>query len=278
MVGPLMSLLNTAPTLARASAAMMKIESLGLSITGPPIKQTGHLDSPSQWRRLELKGVTHTYHGEDEDESFTLGPLDLALLPADIVFITGGNGSGKTTFVKLLSGLYTPEAGEIRLDGEPITEQNIDDYRQLFSVIFSDFYLFESLKGFDIEELDAKVNEYLAQLQLNKKLKVKDGRLSTVDLSQGQRKRLALLTAYLEDRPVYVFDEWAADQDPKFKETFYHALLPELKQRGKTVLVITHDDRYYDVADRIIKLDYGRVDYDRRLKQPHYASLGIAGT
>jgi putative ATP-binding cassette transporter len=93
---------------------------------------------------------------------------------------------------------------------------------------------------------------------------VREGAFSTLALSQGQRKRLALLTAYLEDRPIYLFDEWAADQDPQFKEIFYHHLLPELRARNKTVLVITHDDRYYDVADRLIKLDYGKLVYDGR--------------
>jgi len=129
-------------------------------------------------------------------------------------------------------------------------------------VVFSDFHLFESLLGLDGPKLDERAREYLAQLKLTHKVEVKDGALSTLDLSQGQRKRLALLTAYLEDRPVYLFDEWAADQDPLFKEVFYYQLLPELKARGKTIVVISHDDHYYHVADRIVKLEYGQVDYE----------------
>jgi putative ATP-binding cassette transporter len=111
-------------------------------------------------------------------------------------------------------------------------------------------------------KLDDKAREYLVKLQLNHKLDVKEGVLSTTQLSQGQRKRLALLTAFLEDRSIYLFDEWAADQDPTFKQTFYDSLLPELKARGKTVIVISHDDRYYDVADRLIKLEDGKLEYD----------------
>src|SRR4029450_6688968 len=140
----------------------------------------------------------------------------------------------------------------IVLDGKVVTDETRDAYRQLFSVVFSDFHLFETLLGLETTELDEKAREYLRQLQLNHKVKVTDGKLSTTDLSQGQRKRLALLTAYLEDRPLYVFDEWAADQDPDFKEIFYLDLIPALKARGKTIIVITHDDKSYSVADRIV--------------------------
>jgi len=58
---------------------------------------------------------------------------------------------------------------------------------------------------------------------------------------------------------VYLFDEWAADQDPVFKKVFYTQLLPELKARGKAVLVISHDERYFGAADRVIRLDYGKL-------------------
>ena len=129
----------------------------------------------------------------------------------------------------------------------------------IFSAVFADFYLFDNLLGLNTANLDTQAAEYLEQLHLNHKVKIKNGVLSTTAVSQGQRKRLALLTAYLEDRPFYLFDEWASDQDPTFKKVFYHQLLPELKARGKTVLVITHDDQYFDVADRIIKLDYGKL-------------------
>ncbi|BDI14299.1 hypothetical protein ANSO36C_01010 [Nostoc cf. commune SO-36] len=144
-----------------------------------------------------------------------------------------------------------------------ISEENREWYRQHFSVVFSDFYLFEELLGLKNSDLDAQAKKYLKQLQLDHKVKVENGQLSTTSLSQGQRKRLALLTAYLEDRPIYLFDEWAADQDPVFKEIFYTQLLPELRSRGKTVLVISHDDHYFHLANRIIKLDYGQIEYDK---------------
>ncbi|HWW74430.1 MAG TPA: cyclic peptide export ABC transporter [Pyrinomonadaceae bacterium] len=264
MMTPLNITMNSLPMLARASVSLGKVETLGLSLDAHREEgESSAEDAGVEWGKLELVDVSHSYRGEREDETFTLGPLSLEFRPGELVFITGGNGSGKTTLVKLLTGLYVPEGGEIRIDGVPVTAAARDAYRQRFSVVFSDFHLFESLLGVDGPDLDEKARHYLKQLHLNNKVRVKDGKLSTIALSQGQRKRLALLTAYLENRPVYIFDEWAADQDPQFKEIFYYDLLPALKARGKTVLVISHDDRYYHMADRIIKLDYGQIQSDK---------------
>ena len=265
MMTPLEIILNTLPELGQANVAVQKIDALGLSLEADSTEADVTAQPEPSWGCLELIGVTHAYYRERESGSFKLGPLDFCLHPGELVFITGGNGSGKTTLVKLLAGLYAPEAGEIRLEGKPITDETREYYRQHFSVVFSDFYLFETLLGMREPELDSTARDYLAQLQLDQKVEISGGALSTIDLSQGQRKRLALLTAYLEDRSIYIFDEWAADQEPVFKEIFYSELLPNLKARGKLVIVISHDDRYYHVADRIIKLDYGRIDYDRRL-------------
>ena len=265
MMTPLEIVLNTLPELGQANVAAQKIDALGLSLEADSTEVESTTRPEPSWGCLELIGVTHAYYRERESGSFKLGPIDLCLRPGELVFVTGGNGSGKTTLVKLLVGLYAPEAGEIRLGGDPITDETREDYRQHFSAVFSDFYLFETLLGLREPKLDSVARDYLAQLQLDQKVEINAGVLSTIDLSQGQRKRLALLTAYLEDRSIYVFDEWAADQEPVFKEIFYCELLPKLKARGKLVIVISHDDRYYHVSDRIIKLDYGRVDYDRRL-------------
>lgn len=262
MRGPIEVLIGRLPDLSRAAVAVRKLENLGLSLAREAREAEAPLvDRPvASWQRLDLVGVTHTYRREQEEGDFTLGPIDLCFRPGELHFLIGGNGSGKTTLAKLLVGLYVPEGGEILLDGKSVTDADRDLYRQLFSVVFSDFYLFESLLGFRQEEVDVRSAEYLAKLHLERKVKVDHGTLSTLDLSQGQRKRLALLTAYLEDRPIYLFDEWASDQDPVFKEVFYHQLLPGLKERGKTVIVISHDDRYYGIADRITKLDYGQID------------------
>jgi putative pyoverdin transport system ATP-binding/permease protein len=256
-------ILNTLPQLSRANVALRKTEELGFTLSSQGVEKVADEEaSPQNWRSLELRSVTHVYHREGEGDDFVLGPLDLNFKPGELVFIVGGNGSGKTTLVKLLTGLYMPEQGHILLDGRPIGDVDKEFYRQHFSAVFSDFYLFDQMLGLVHPELDRHAREYLAQLKLSHKVEIVDGKLSTTDLSQGQRKRLGLLTAYLEDRPIYVFDEWAADQDPQFKAVFYTRLLPDLKARGKTVFVITHDDRYYKVADRIIKLDDGQIASD----------------
>ena len=178
----------------------------------------------------------------------------------ELIFIVGSNGSGKSTLAKLMTGLYAPQSGEILLDGLPVNETNIEWYRQHFATTFADVYLFDRYLGLEDRQLDPEIQKYLQEFQLDRKVRVTNGVLSTIDLSQGQRKRLALLTAFLEDRPIYLFDEWAADQDPAFREIFYAQMLIELKKRNKLVIVITHDDRYFHLADRILKLNYGRVE------------------
>lgn len=263
VMGPLTAILNLLPTMGRAKIALQHVEELRATLAAGGTDMIDDQSEPSRgWQLLELDSVTHAYHREGEEGSFTLGPIDLDFRRGELVYLVGGNGSGKTTLAKLLTGLYAPESGQIRLDGEPITHEKMEWYRQHFSVVFSDFYLFDRLLGIVSADLDGQAKEYLGKLQLAHKVQVKDGVLSTTNLSYGQRKRLALLTAYLEDRPFYVFDEWAAGQDPMFKELFYFHLLPELKRRGKTVLIISHDEKYFHLADRLIKLDYGKIDYN----------------
>jgi len=262
LMGPLAGVLSSLSVFGRANVAFEKVHELGVTLAAKPeqdLSLSNRLEPDGVFKSLELIGVTHSYHHEKEDNHFLLGPISLSFRPGELVFLAGGNGSGKSTFAKIVTGLYPPEGGEIRLNGRLITDRNRDDFRQLFSAVFSDFYLFESLLGLHSANLDAQAQEYLVQLHLEHKVTVRNGVLSTTALSQGQRKRLALLTAYLEDRPFYVFDEWASDQDPWFKEIFYTQLLPELKARDKTVLVITHDDRYFHLADRLHKLDYGKL-------------------
>lgn len=264
LMGPLAGVMGSLSVFGRASASLAKVDQLGLSLAAHTNEACplARPEPAADFTHLELAAVTRSYQHEKDDSNFVLGPVNLVFRPGEIVFLVGGNGSGKTTLAKLITGLYPPEAGEIRLDGRPITDANRDDYRQLFAAVFADFHLFENLLGLHAPDLDAQARGYLVQLHLDHKVHVRDGGLSTTRLSQGQRKRLALLTAYLEDRPFYVFDEWASDQDPVFKELFYAQLLPELKARGKAVLVITHDEPYFHLADRVLKLDYGKIRSD----------------
>ncbi|MFE9785545.1 ATP-binding cassette domain-containing protein [Nocardia salmonicida] len=239
----------------------------------PPHPHPAHPGAHPGGRQVDVNGKNWVDHGgtdvrplapppgldESDDAGFRLGPIDLVFEPGQITFIVGGNGSGKSTLAKLITGLYVPCSGSLSLNGERIDHDNIEWYRQNSSAVFTDFHLFEDYLGFDRPGIDADVQRYLDELQIAHKVTVQDGRLSTVDLSQGQRKRLALLTALLEDRQIYVFDEWAADQEPRFRDVFYHEILTDLKRRGKTVIVITHDDRYFDCADQLVKLDFGLV-------------------
>ena len=279
MITPLTMILNQIPAMERAYLSAERIEELGLSLKATkPENLASTPNAVTSWQRLDLVDVTHSYRQDGGSVDFELGPINLTLYPGELIFLIGGNGSGKTTLVKLLMGLYEPESGEIRVDDKPVTMNERDDYRQKFSVVFYDFYLFERLFGFNGNDVDAQSQKYLDRLQLSHKVEVKNGHLSTVDLSQGQRKRVALLNAYLEDRPIYIFDEWAADQDPQFKRIFYYELVPELKSRGKTVIVISHDDRYYGLADRLIKLESGKIEYDQPVAHPESVVASVAAS
>jgi len=260
--GPLQQVITSLSPLGRGGLSLAKLETLGIELHQDAEPEAPAGDRCAAWRRLELDGVTFTFRREAGDADFVLGPIDLVLRPGELVFLIGGNGSGKTSFAKLLVGLYEPESGEIRWDGERVDRAGLDRYRQGFSAVFCDFHLFDELPGTSGSDLDERSRRYLRELQLEGKVHIADGRLSTTSLSQGQRKRLALLSVYLENRPLYLFDEWAADQDPYFKEVFYRRLLPRLKAQGKTVLVISHDDRYFDVADRVVHFSEGQVVFD----------------
>lgn len=264
LMGPLAGVLSSFALFGRANIALRKVEELGarLQASKPDAPLVPGTIKNAPFESLELLEVTHTYRHEKSDSHFMLGPISLTFQPGELVFIVGGNGSGKSTLAKMITGLYVPESGTVRLNGETVTAANRDDYRQIFSTVFSDFFVFETLLGLEHPQLDARAREYLTTLNLERKVRVCDGAFSTTALSQGQRKRLALLTAYLEDRPFYLFDEWASDQDPQFKEFFYTRLLPDLRSSDKAVVVITHDDKYFHLADRVIKLDCGQVEME----------------
>ncbi len=278
MITPLEILLMNVPRANLAKVSARRIDEVIQALDNGQPRSTvvalppQHQAAP-ELLRLQLSGVLHRYYHEQHDEFFTMGPIDLSFTPGEVVFLVGGNGSGKTTLAKLLAGLYRPGEGSILLNGRPVTwqpgeegEQTVPDeqYRQLFATVFSDFHLFESLLETGGAELDARGNQLLEKLYLHHKVQIRDGAFTTRALSMGQRKRLALVVAVLEDRPFFIFDEWAADQDPVFKKVFYHEVLGQLRAAGKTVLVISHDDQYFHLADRMVRMDNGRVVFDGR--------------
>ena len=253
---PLIGAVAALPTLLAARVSLKKLAGLALAEAGEAIVPQG--DDLSGFQRLVLQGITYRYPDQDGLGGFAVGPLDLEIHRGDLIFVQGGNGSGKSTFARLLTGLYRPASGDILVDDVPVCDDNRVAYRQLFSSVFTDFHLFSRLlRGTGGDVPAAEVDQWLATLGMHHKVEHDGQRLSDVRFSQGQRKRLALLMAAVEQRDCLLLDEWAADQDPQFRQFFYHELLPALQSQGKTIIAITHDDHYFDRADRLLKMDAG---------------------
>lgn len=262
--GPLNVIVKSVPDVVGIKVSWNRIQNFVKTIAGIRIME---LDGPlknvlNSGRKFEVvetieaDNISFQYEGEIEDEvKYFIGPLNFVARAGEITFVIGGNGSGKTTLAKILTGLYTPDSGTISVNGETMDGKELGEY---FSVIFSDFYLFKSL--YTEEEITPeRTEELITLLRLQGKVTIESNKFSTINLSRGQSKRLALLQCYLEDRPVLLFDECAADQDPEFKHFFYRTLLPAMKELNKTLIVITHDDRYFNVADRVYKMEMGQI-------------------
>jgi len=265
LTGPITALVAWVQNYARANVAAEQIEDLmdALDQHVRPAAQRGARPLVLQgvpFRDIVFDHVVFDFVTTDGAVSFRLGPLDLTITAGETLFITGGNGSGKSTFLLLVTCLYFPTQGAVLIDGQRLSEANAEGYRDLFSTIFYDYHLFDRLYG--LPEVDRQLVEaLLTKLQLQDKTSIQAQRFTTLNLSSGQKRRLALLVMYLENKPICVFDEWAAEQDPEFRRYFYTTLLPELKAQGKTLLVVTHDEHYYDMAyvDHRLKLEEGRL-------------------
>lgn len=265
LIGPTTIIVNMIPLLNRVN---MAIEDLFLleaemdeAIASSPSQS---LDSSAflEFNEIIIDNLVFNYPNDD-GSTFSSGPFNEHINRGELLFIIGGNGSGKSTFLKLLTGLYYPVAGRITVDSTIIKEPAYPAYREIFSVIFTDFYLFDKFYGISDIKTE-KVNFWLEKMRMSHKVQYQDGGFTSTSLSTGQRKRLAFIASMLEEKPVLIIDEFAADQDPQFREYFYETLLPELKLMGKTVIAVTHDDHYFHVADRVLKMDEGRlVDYQQ---------------
>jgi putative pyoverdin transport system ATP-binding/permease protein len=268
VVGACFGLVQSIPILLNANAAAGRIDRLEEALRATLVDTERRvITAPKRFDRISMRNIQFRYMDRFSDTVFKIGPIDFDLQHGELVFITGGNGSGKSTFLRVLSGLYPPDSGEIVLDGRPVTDANRDEYRGLMSAIFFDYHLFQRLYG--IADADpADVNRLLTQFRLADKTALSDGEFRTLDLSGGQRRRLALIVSLLEKRPIMLLDEWTAEQDPEFRLKFYDELLPEMMRAGATIVVITHDDRYLDelhLPARRIKMDYGRIVEQRSM-------------
>jgi putative ATP-binding cassette transporter len=269
LIGPINLVISSIPNYFKVNIALSTLYQLEEmldakthhEVATPPIKH---------FEEISWEDVTFDYRDTENVSLFTVGPLSFSLKQGEIIFVIGGNGSGKSTLLKLITGLYYPDSGRIKADGELIGQERYDKYRELFSVIFADFHLFNRLYGMSDIDYD-RVAELLYLMNLESKTEVKKGEFSTINLSTGQKKRIAMIVALLEDRPIYIFDEWAADQDPGFKKYFYETLLQDLKAQGKTVIAVSHDDRFFHHADRILKMEYGKFvdDFAIHSTSPH---------
>jgi putative ATP-binding cassette transporter len=268
VVGACFGLVQSIPILLNANASADRIDRLEQALqTTLVIDERRAIVAQKRFERIEVRNIEFRYTDKFSDTVFKIGPIDFTLQSGELVFITGGNGSGKSTFLRVFSGLYPPDSGAILLDGGPVTDANRDEYRGLMSAIFFDYHLFQRLYG--IPDADpAEVGQLLTQFRLADKTSLTNGEFRTLDLSGGQRRRLALIVSLLEKRPIMLLDEWTAEQDPEFRRKFYDELLPELMQAGATIVVITHDDRYLDelhLPARRIKMDEGRIVEQRSM-------------
>jgi len=262
IIGPLTMVVGALPVFQNATHAINKMARLDAELDRAQEqardRDNGDVVVPPPFEEIRVDRLGFSYRDREGKPLFTVGPLSLTVTRGEILFLVGGNGSGKSTVFKLLTGLYYPDAGTIAVDGLDITSVGHRRYREMFSGIFTDYHLFVRLYGLANIE-DRQVYDLLRLMQLEHKTSWHDGHFENQELSTGQKKRLALIVSLLEDKPIYVFDEWAADQDPEFRKFFYDTLLPELKSRGKTVIAATHDDRYFYACDRVLKMEMGQI-------------------
>ena len=246
------------PMYVQASQALAEIDALEKKLEGAARVEVESDPWSGTPGRIAASQIEYDYPNANGDGTFSIGPIDLTVEPGEILFIVGGNGAGKSTLLKVLTGLYPPTRGALLAGDVHVRTHNVAAYREMISTIFSDFHLFSKVYGLlDVDP--AAVEELLRQMQMEHKTSFVAGRFTRQDLSTGQKKRLAMIVALLEERPILVLDEWAADQDPEFRRYFYQTWLPLLKQRGKTVIAVSHDDRYFHCADRVVTMEYGRI-------------------
>ena len=278
LLGPVNVVVGSIHDFTAMKVAVNRLKRFNKVINASENINLGHgdmTDFNTEFESIRFENVTFEYRNEEKGEVFKLKPLNLTIEKGESIFITGGNGSGKSTFIQLLTGLYLPISGNIYLNGHKITKENYPYYRDQISAIFTDNYLFsENYNDFDYAKLSDKLETLVAKMRLQDIFKYdkENGKVKT-KLSKGQQKRVALIYSLLEQKDVLILDEWAAEQDPVFREYFYRTLVPELKEMGKTLVAVTHDDVYFDCAERILKFNFGSIIEDTKYKAKQTDSL-----
>lgn len=262
IIGPLDSLVGSSPIFSRATAAIENLYKLEKSLeeasVEAQVKGKPKIKKFVPFQNITLENVVYKYKDKEDQPLFTVGPINLSIRQGEILFIVGGNGTGKTSLLRLITGLYSPQEGTLKLDEKKISLPDYPNYRELYSVIFWDFHLFDRLYGL-LDSDEERVNELLIKMQVEEKTEYEEGRFTNLELSTGQKKRLALIISILEDKEIFIFDEWTADQDPPFRKHFFEVLIKDLQKKGKTIIAVSHDDRYFHLADRVIKMEDGQV-------------------
>ncbi|MCC9018879.1 cyclic peptide export ABC transporter [Flavobacterium lipolyticum] len=257
LMGPIVSVMTIIPVMNRATVSLKKMNKLKEDLAKIEKPQNvSHKGQYKDFSDLKIRNYAFSF-GENQ---FSVGPINFDIKRNEVVFIYGGNGEGKTTFINTILNLYNLDNGEAYIDGKLVPLKELEKIKNLFAPVFSDFYLFDAFYGIADVDYD-KVNKYLKLFELEGKVQIKDGYFSTTNLSTGQRKRMALINVLLEDRPIIVLDEWAADQDPYFRHKFYTEIIATIvRDEDKTIIAITHDDRYYNTADTLLKMEYGKLE------------------
>lgn len=264
LIGPLSALLAAIPFIARVSVSQTRLAEFNECVDAYIDHRSNNLTADESGELIDeitFENVEYSFTHKVSGIGFTFGQVNLTIRKGETLFITGKNGSGKSTFLMLLTGLLQPTRGVIRIDGRTLPDGLLS---KQMAAVFVDAHLFtENYDDYDLRPTNTLLNEYATLLELTQQLDF-DEAMNRLDsnLSKGQRKRLAMIYALLEQKPILVLDEWAAEQDPYFKHYFYETILPRLKAAGKTIIAVTHDDRYFDQADRVIQFENGKLKED----------------
>lgn len=265
MLAPLSTISGFFGNIKRIEASLIQIEKLGIklgegttsfdrdqnlnsSIQAPINNSSGPI--------IKLNDISFTH--KSSESTFKLEHINIEIASGDRLFIEGGNGSGKSTLIKVICGLYRPDGGQLLYRNKAVSDDTLREYRDQFAVVLTDSYLFDDLGHLSEKQLE-KADYYLKLLEMNHKVKIENKKFSTTELSEGQKKKLQLVHMLLEDKLVYIFDEWVAYQDANARKLFYTKVLPHLKERNKAVINIAHDYSYANLADQIIRMEDGKL-------------------